>query len=456
MVLLAARRWRTAILLTAGVLVVVTPLLARNYRAAGDVSPLSSHGGLSFFIGNNPDSDGTHRTSDGTAPSMLAVRDDARQVAELAIGRALDDSEVSAHFYGQGWTWILGHPAAAARLFATKLAYVFNQSAATVGYSLTYYVRDEHNLLRYLPVGAWLLVPMGLVGFWVAAPVDPRQRTAFWLWTSVVPLYAVAVATFYVSSRLRLPLLVPLCVGAGAALDAAATALAHADRLARRCQRSACRTREDRATNVCRRRSAAWSSPFLRAGRLPSTTGVSRSEPAWRCGSSGRRDTPKLNRVRPRSSRDIRGPRVLHFRLGRAFLAKEQHEAAIRHFERATTLDPEPETAFGLGQALMAANRAKEAIPHLRRAFEARVRPDISGFELARAYAAAGDRAARGQDAAGCPACAGGRCGEAGAPSENSRWSCRRRDWPRPFCGKRSASSRGPSRTGNGLAWRSP
>ena len=85
-------------------------------------------------------------------------------------------------------------------------------------------MRDEHNLLRYLPVGAWLLVPLGLVGFWVAAPVDPRQRTAFWLWTSVVPLYAVAVAAFYVSSRLRLPLLVPLCVGAGAALDAAATA----------------------------------------------------------------------------------------------------------------------------------------------------------------------------------------------------------------------------------------
>ena len=38
---------------------------------------------------------------------------------------------------------------------------------------------------------------------------------------SFVPAYAAAVALFFVAERYRLPLLVPLCVGAGAAVDAA-------------------------------------------------------------------------------------------------------------------------------------------------------------------------------------------------------------------------------------------
>jgi tetratricopeptide (TPR) repeat protein len=40
----------------------------------------------------------------------------------------------------------------------------------------------------------------------------------FWIWAAFVPVYAVSVAAFFVSERYRLPLLVPLCVGAGAAV----------------------------------------------------------------------------------------------------------------------------------------------------------------------------------------------------------------------------------------------
>jgi tetratricopeptide (TPR) repeat protein len=393
-VLLAARRWRTAVLLTAGVLVAMTPFLARNYRVARDLSPVSSHGGLSFFIGNNADSDGTHRTADGTAPSILAVRDDARQVAELAIGRALDDSEVSAHFYGLGWRWILSQPVAAVRLFAHKLAYVFNQSPSTVGYSLVYYLRDEHNILRYLPVGAWLLVPAGIVGLWIAAPGDPPRRKTFWLWASFVPLYAIAVAIFYVSSRLRLPLLVPLCMGAGGALDAAATSWRSRAQVtsrdddsgdAERRPRIAARTYVAAGLLLGLAVLANW--PFaLDDGRIEERTRVA----LWLIGQE--RYDEAESRVTAIEAGHPR-PGVLHFRIGRAMIAKEQSEAAVRHLERAQTLNPQPETDFALGQALMAAKRPQEAIPHLRRAYEARVRPDLSGFDLARAHAAAGDRA---------------------------------------------------------------
>jgi tetratricopeptide (TPR) repeat protein len=87
-------------------------------------------------------------------------------------------------------------------------------------------------------------------------------------------------------------------------------------------------------------------------------------------------------------------PGMLHFRVGRAFLAREQIDAAVRHLARARDLGSKaPDADLLLGQALVAARRPKEAIPPLRRAFEAGVRRDVSGFELARAHAATGDRA---------------------------------------------------------------
>jgi len=45
------------------------------------------------------------------------------------------------------------------------------------------------------------------------------------VWLSFVPMYAGAVALFFVADRYRLPLLMPMCVGAGILLDACATAV---------------------------------------------------------------------------------------------------------------------------------------------------------------------------------------------------------------------------------------
>jgi Tfp pilus assembly protein PilF len=57
-------------------------------------------------------------------------------------------------------------------------------------------------------------VPLGIVGLIVAAP----RAKGYLAWVAFVPGYALAVAIFFVAERYRLPLLVPLCAGAGAAV----------------------------------------------------------------------------------------------------------------------------------------------------------------------------------------------------------------------------------------------
>jgi tetratricopeptide (TPR) repeat protein len=73
--------------------------------------------------------------------------------------------------------------------------------------------------MRWMAVNAWLIFPLGLLGLAFAAP--GAKRTEYLVWASFVPLYAAAVAVFFVAERYRLPLFVPLCIGAGAAVDRA-------------------------------------------------------------------------------------------------------------------------------------------------------------------------------------------------------------------------------------------
>jgi Flp pilus assembly protein TadD len=376
LLLVLTRRWRQSLVVASGVLLALLPLLIRNYAVERDLAPASSHGGISFFIGNNGDADGTYRMSDGLQPFAAVQQEEARTRVGLAIGRAPTDSDVSAYFYGRAWSWIASEPADAALLFARKLTYALNAAEPPLNYSYAFYYRDEPTLLRFLPVGAWLLIPCGLLGLWLAAPVDPARRSAFLLWSSYVPLYAIAVAIFFVASPVRLPLLVPLTVLAGGAIDALT--------------------------------SVAYVRSRRRAVALGALAGLSLYA-NWRFGLDDGRGEERIRialvlverdqyveaeALVAQIARNDPRPGTLHLRVGRALLMKGQADAAVRHLEQAVTLDPDrPETAYAYGQALVEAKRPKDAIPHLRRAYDAGVRVDLAGYDLARALAMTGDRA---------------------------------------------------------------
>jgi tetratricopeptide (TPR) repeat protein len=206
------RRWVHAGAFAAGLVLAVAPATLRNLAVSGEAVLISSHGGLNFYIGNNAEADGTYRAVPGITPNISGQALDATRLAEQEQGRALGAGDVSRHFASKAWTWIRSEPAAAARLFLRKLAYVFNEGDVSLNYSYRYYSRDEPTLLRFLVVGPWMLVPLGLTGLLLGRP---RGAPGFAVWASFVPVYALTVAAFFVSGRYRLPLLVPLCIGGG-------------------------------------------------------------------------------------------------------------------------------------------------------------------------------------------------------------------------------------------------
>lgn len=364
--------------LLGGLLIVLAPVAIRNYVVAHELAIVSSHGGLNFYIGNNARADGAYRLVAGITPSISGQTQDMRRVAERATGRALTDTEASSWFYGQAFAWILANPGAALTLFAKKIAYVFNATDLPLNDSYAYYATDKSWLLRVLAIGPWLLLPLGLAGLWLGRPradAPLAVRRAWWPWVSFVPVYAIAVAVFFVAGRYRLPLLVPLCV------TSAGATLALWDRY---------RARDWR-------RFGTWSAAVLVLGAAThANLGLDDGLLAWRAEMvmydiGAHRDTD-AQALLARTEPDYPNRPLLLYRVGTAYLARGDASQALTAFERALTLAPDrPEIRLGIGRALLLTGRASEAIPHLRTALRSADHADAASADLARALAISGD-----------------------------------------------------------------
>ena len=371
--LLVLRRIRPAVLVMAGVAAAMAPIAIRNITVAGQWSLASSHGGLNFYIGNHATATGAYRQVPGIAPNIVGQARDAGRVAAQALGRPVTEAETSDYFFGLAWTWIREHPVQAARLFGRKLLYTFHAQHLALPYSYPFYAQEPGAVLRFLAIGPWLLAPLGLAGLVFAAPRD--RLATYVVWASFVPGYAVGVAAFFVAERYRLPLLVPLAIGSGAAVDLVWRAVANR-RPATLAAPAAC--------------AALLAVPFhwpqgFQDGRWDE--GLRMAEQLVILGRYAEADA-WVDRLRP----DAIDPGVPDYIVGRQLLVRKQTAAALAHLERAAQLEPQqPAVAYALGQALLQAGRPRDAVPHLTRGFEGGATVSLAGYDLAVALEAIGD-----------------------------------------------------------------
>lgn len=365
---------RQAILVACGSALAIAPVTLRNTLATGELILISSHGGLNFYMGNRAGADGTYQAIPGITANVLGQAQEAKSVAESALGHAVSTGEVSRYFYQQAWQWIADHPWDATALFAKKAAYLLNATPLTLNYSYAYYSRDESTLLRALIVGPWCLIPLGLVGLFLL----PREGNpgGYWSWALFVPIYALSVVAFFVSSRYRLPLLVPLCAGAGATIHFVAE-----------------KVREKKYRELLGPAVA-----FILLG-VAVNWNLGLDDARWGEQTAmvmyaiekGREEEARalFERLEPHHPQ----PGALHFMVGKAYQARSRNDVAIDHFERALGIDTgEPEIQLSLGQALIESGRPDQAIAPLRAAHEAKIASDLSAFYLAQALAKTGQR----------------------------------------------------------------
>ncbi len=360
-----------------GAAIVLAPFTVRTAIATGEWQVLPGHGGLNLYIGNHASANGTYTVVEGIRPSIEGQREDMRRVAERVAGRPLTDAEVSSHFVRQSLAWWQRAPVDAIRLFAYKLWLTTHAWELPVNVSYAWF-RAQVVLLGLLPIGAWLLVPLGLAAAIGGHLAVPESHRAAWRWFRwLLPVYLASVATFFVVDRYRAPALVlgAILVGVLASM-----------------RRSGGQAPTGRGAFAA----MAVAILTLAAGLIPLPFQLGEADADTRMAllaiDDGRDDEGRawLDKAVKRHE----APGVAWFRAGLAWQARNQFAAAERALREAHRQDPEVgDVAFALAGVLLTQGKGAEAAPLLEQAERAGVRPDRVRLDLALALWQAGQQA---------------------------------------------------------------
>jgi tetratricopeptide (TPR) repeat protein len=208
-----------AALFAAGVAAPVAAVAARNMVVAGEMVPVSSNGGINFFIGNNPDYDRTIRIRPGGEFERLAQEPENLGIV-TAAGR-------SRYFAARARRFLAEYPGQALRLYGRKLLDLVAGREIPRNQD-PYVYRDTSWLFAILlwrfgvsfPFG--VVAPLALAGFCAAPPAGPAGRPGRRLLLAYAGFYAASILLFFPTDRYRLPLVPVLALFAGNLLAAPA------------------------------------------------------------------------------------------------------------------------------------------------------------------------------------------------------------------------------------------
>jgi tetratricopeptide (TPR) repeat protein len=189
------RRWTRVAVFTASLLATILPATLHNYAASRDFVPITSNGGVNFYVGNSDEATGIFYPPKG----INLITDDAvEKYVERLLGRELKPSELANYWYDEAWDFIRRHPMREAGLTLKKAAMYFN------GYEMpqieSYEVaRTAHTTLKVLFVNFWLLVTLGLMGMLY---LIKDWRKYFLLMGYIVAL-SLSIIVFFITARYR-------------------------------------------------------------------------------------------------------------------------------------------------------------------------------------------------------------------------------------------------------------
>ena len=208
----AINRLRWMGLFCVGLLLILLPVGLRNLTVGGEFRLTTSQFGANFFIGNNSSADGTYDSVRKLIREPHFEGQDARRLAERALGRALTPGEVSLYWSRQAWNYICSEPGAWLGLLGKKWLMVWN--AREVEDSDDFYIYQQWSSLLW--VFGWInhfgiLAPFAAVGLWLTR----HQWRRLWLLYAMTFSLAVSVTIFYIFGRYRFPLVPLLALFAG-------------------------------------------------------------------------------------------------------------------------------------------------------------------------------------------------------------------------------------------------
>lgn len=218
--LITRRMHIAAIIMSLGLIAVISPVTLRNIFVAGEFALTTASGGMNFYVGSNPAATGLYVEPDFLVSSDPGSEFQAyREEAERRSWRELSATGASRYWFKAGLEYIIERPLEAAGLWWKKFFYFWNDLEAPNNVSI-YLVKRYSPVVKYIPLGFGLLAAIGLIGLALLPGGDLKKL----LWIYLLALL-ISNMLFFTSSEFRFPAVNVLIIGAGAALTKLYTAL---------------------------------------------------------------------------------------------------------------------------------------------------------------------------------------------------------------------------------------
>jgi 4-amino-4-deoxy-L-arabinose transferase-like glycosyltransferase/predicted negative regulator of RcsB-dependent stress response len=197
------RSWITRLVVTAVACAIpIAPVMIRNYVVAKAIVPVGASGGVNFWIGNNPNSDGSTAIVPGTRADWWGGYFDAIAIAEKDAGHKLNLAQVSDYYFAKGKQFIREHPDQAYPLMWKKFRMYWGAGERANDKYIYFFWQLAK--MKYVPLpGFWLVGPLAFLGgvlLW-------RRRSELAMFYLFIIVYSLGVIAFFVNARFRLPII---------------------------------------------------------------------------------------------------------------------------------------------------------------------------------------------------------------------------------------------------------
>lgn len=204
------KKWRLPLLYAAGLAVMLAPASIYNTSRAGTPVPVTSHGGINFYVGNMHGARGLYNPPEGMRRDMRGLIEDSRIAAERTAGRQMTDAEVSAFWSARARERIVTDTGGWLLLLGRKFLLFWNggELGDIVDIEI---MRQECPVFRLLVVRFALISALAFTG----AILIIRYSSGKWPFMIFLAASLAAIVLFYFNSRYRLPSVPVLAASAG-------------------------------------------------------------------------------------------------------------------------------------------------------------------------------------------------------------------------------------------------
>jgi len=185
----------------------IAPVTVRNYIVGKDFVPVTAHGGITFYAGNNPLSDGSFHLPKEIGTSVIDSKKNTKIIAERITKRKLKPSEISKFWFEQGLMFIKKEPYKFIRLTLKKLFLFWNANEIPDVLPM-FFFKQYAPLLRLPLFNFSIICPLALFGMLLC--VRLKRPDVHLLYLFIVSIF-LSTIIYFVNSRYRL-LVVPCLV----------------------------------------------------------------------------------------------------------------------------------------------------------------------------------------------------------------------------------------------------